>query len=48
MGNLIFTFSGIRGIAGKDLSEELVEKIAFLFGESFEREKRRAIIGRHI
>ena len=46
MGNLIFTFSGIRGIAGKDLSEELVEKIAFLFGESFEREKRRAIIGR--
>ena len=46
MGNLIFTFSGIRGIAGKDLSEGIVEKIAFLFGESFEREERKAIIGR--
>jgi phosphomannomutase len=46
MGNLIFTFSGIRGIAGKDLSEGIVEKIAFLFGESFETEKRTAIIGR--
>ncbi len=46
MGNLIFTFSGIRGIAGKDLSEGIVEKIAFLFGERFEKEKRKAIIGR--
>ena len=46
MGDLIFTFSGIRGIAGKDLSEGIVEKIAFLFGETFEKEKRKAIIGR--
>ena len=46
MGNLIFTFSGIRGIAGENLSKEIVEKIVFLFGESFEKEKRKAIIGR--
>jgi phosphomannomutase len=46
MGNLIFTFSGIRGIVGKDLSEGIVKKIAFLFGETFEREERKAIIGR--
>ena len=46
MGDLIFTFSGIRGIFGKELNKELVEKIAFAFGETFKEEDRRAIVGR--
>lgn len=46
MGDLIFTFSGIRGIAGKELNKELVEKIAFVFGETFKKDDRRVIIGR--
>ena len=46
MGDLIFTFSGIRGISGKELNKELVEKIAFAFGESFKEDDRQVIVGR--
>lgn len=46
MGDLIFTFSGIRGISGKELNKELVEKIAYVFGETFKEDERRVIVGR--
>ncbi|TFG25406.1 MAG: hypothetical protein EU532_11675 [Promethearchaeota archaeon] len=46
MGDLIFTFSGIRGISGKELNKELVEKIAFSLGELFKDDDRRVIVGR--
>jgi len=44
--NLIFTFSGIRGISGKDLNFETAKKIAISFGKLFESENREVIIGR--
>ena len=44
--NLIFTFSGIRGISGKDLNFEVAKKIAISFGKLFDRENRGVIVGR--
>ncbi|MBY9021099.1 MAG: hypothetical protein KGD67_08575 [Candidatus Lokiarchaeota archaeon] len=44
--NLIFTFSGIRGIFGSDLNYEVAKKIAVSFGKLFVGENRQAIVGR--
>ena len=44
--NLIFTFSGIRGIANKDLTYEVAKRIAIAFGLLYEGEAKRIIIGR--
>ncbi|MBY9014627.1 MAG: hypothetical protein KGD68_02950 [Candidatus Lokiarchaeota archaeon] len=44
--NLIFTFSGIRGISGKDLNFEIAKKIAISFGKGFDSENREVIVGR--
>jgi len=44
ISNLIFTPSGIRGIYGKDLTVEIVKKIAIAFGLWLK--DRRVIIGR--
>lgn len=44
--NLIFTASGIRGIAGKDLTDDVVKKIAIAYGLWLEGDKKRVIIGR--
>ncbi|MHA1350216.1 MAG: hypothetical protein ACTSPZ_05185 [Promethearchaeota archaeon] len=44
--SLIFTFSGIRGISGKDLNFEIAKKIAISFGNLFDNENREAIVGR--
>jgi len=44
--NLIFTFSGIRGISGKDLNFEIAKKIAISFGNLFDSENREVIVGR--
>ena len=43
---LIFTFSGIRGLSGKDLNFEIAKKIAISFGKWFDGENRRIIVGR--
>ena len=43
---LIFTFSGIRGIFGKDFNYEIAKKIAISFGNWFESENREVIVGR--
>jgi phosphomannomutase len=43
---LIFTFSGIRGIYGKDLNFEIAKKIAISFGKWFDSENRGVIVGR--
>jgi len=44
--SLIFTFSGIRGIFGKDLNFDIAKKIAISFGELFSGEEKKIIIGR--
>jgi len=44
--NLIFTFSGIRGISGKDLNFEIAKKIAISFGNLFDSGSREVIVGR--
>ena len=44
--NLIFTFSGIRGIYGKDLNFNIAKKIAISFGEWFTWEEKKVIVGR--
>ena len=44
--NLIFTFSGIRGIYGKDLNFEIAKKIAISFGNLADSENREVIVGR--
>ncbi len=44
--SLIFTFSGIRGISGKDLTLEIAKKIAISFGKWFNGENREVIVGR--
>ena len=44
--NLIFTFSGIRGIAGRDLNAEIAKKIAIAFGSWLKGENKKVIIGR--
>ncbi|MFX1322287.1 MAG: hypothetical protein ACFFAQ_11665 [Promethearchaeota archaeon] len=44
--NLIFTFSGIRGIVGKNLNFEIVKKIAISFGLWFNNKDKRVIIGK--
>jgi phosphomannomutase len=44
--SLIFTFSGIRGIYGKDLNFEVARKIAISFGEWFSGFNKKIIIGR--
>ncbi|MBY9008948.1 MAG: hypothetical protein KGD74_03670 [Candidatus Lokiarchaeota archaeon] len=44
--SLIFTFSGIRGISGKDLNFDIAKKIAISFGKWFDGEKREVIVGR--
>lgn len=46
INNLIFTFSGIRGIAGKDLNFKTSKKIAIAFGEWFKGDNKKIIIGR--
>ena len=43
---LIFTFSGIRGIFGKDLNFDIAKKIAISFGKGFDSENREVIVGR--
>jgi len=43
--SLIFTFSGIRGIFGKDLNFDISKKIAISFGEWFDGEEKKIIIG---
>ncbi|MFX1357563.1 MAG: hypothetical protein ACFFA8_09770 [Promethearchaeota archaeon] len=43
---LIFSFSGIRGIAGKDLNSEIAKKIAIAFGLWFDEKEKRIIIGK--
>ena len=43
---LIFTFSGIRGIYGKDLNFDVARKIAISFGEWFSGFNKKIIIGR--
>jgi len=44
--SLIFTFSGIRGIFGKDLNFDVVKKIAISFGQWFTGSEKKIIIGR--
>ena len=44
--NLIFTFSGIRGIAKKDFNFNIVKKLGIAFGLYLEAEDKRIIIGR--
>jgi phosphomannomutase len=44
--SLIFTFSGIRGIFGKDLNFDVAKKIAISFGEWFDGDEKKIIIGR--
>ncbi|MHA1670465.1 MAG: hypothetical protein ACTSV5_07775 [Promethearchaeota archaeon] len=44
--SLIFTFSGIRGIVGRDLNSEIAKKIAIAFGSWLKGEKKKVIIGR--
>ncbi len=44
--SLIFTFSGIRGIYGKDLNFESAKKIAISFGKLCDSENREVIVGR--
>ncbi len=46
INNLIFTFSGIRGITGKDLNFKTSKKIAIAFGEWFNGDNKKIIIGR--
>jgi phosphomannomutase len=43
---LIFSFSGIRGIAGKELNVEITKKIAIAFGLWFNEKEKRVIIGK--
>ncbi|NVM44195.1 MAG: hypothetical protein HWN79_04695 [Candidatus Lokiarchaeota archaeon] len=43
--SLIFTFSGIRGIFGKDLNFDIAKKIAISFGEWFDGEEKKIILG---
>lgn len=43
---LIFSFSGIRGIAGKNLNFEISKKIAIAFGLWFNDSDKRVIIGK--
>ncbi|MFW9823553.1 MAG: hypothetical protein ACFFE4_11485 [Candidatus Thorarchaeota archaeon] len=45
-GNLIFTLSGIRGIAEKDLNFNSAKKIGIAYGSWLNTEDRRVIIGR--
>ena len=44
--SLIFTFSGIRGLSGKDLNFEVANKIAISFGKIFDSVNREVIVGR--
>ncbi|MFW9949201.1 MAG: hypothetical protein ACFFKA_03625, partial [Candidatus Thorarchaeota archaeon] len=44
--SLIFTFSGIRGIFGKDLNFDIAKKIAISFGQWFTGAEKKIIIGR--
>lgn len=44
--NLIYSFSGIRGIAGETLDAEIVEKIAIAYGLWLDGIKKNVIIGR--
>jgi len=46
INNLIFTFSGIRGITSKDLNFKTSKKIALAFGEWFNGDNKKIIIGR--
>ncbi len=46
VSNLIFTLSGIRGLANKDLNFNTVKKIAIAYGEWFNNKDRKIIIGR--
>ncbi len=44
--NLIFTFSGIRGIVGRDLNTEIAKKIAIAFGSWLKKDIKKVIIAR--
>jgi len=44
--NLIFTFSGIRGIAGKDLNFDMAKRIAIAFGSWIKNPNKNVIIGK--
>jgi len=46
LNNLIFTFSGIRGISGKYLNYKTSKKIAIAFGEWLNGDNKKIIIGR--
>lgn len=44
--NLIFTFSGIRGVVGKHLNYEVAKKLAIAFGQYYKENERKIILGR--
>ncbi|MFX1415102.1 MAG: hypothetical protein ACFFA2_14915, partial [Promethearchaeota archaeon] len=44
--NLIFSFSGIRGIVNKDLNYKIAKKLGIAFGQFFHAKDKRVIIGR--
>jgi phosphomannomutase len=44
--NLIFTFSGIRGLIGPNFNYEIAKKIALAFGQNYVGNDRRIIVGR--
>ncbi|MFX0033215.1 MAG: hypothetical protein ACFE8E_01660 [Candidatus Hodarchaeota archaeon] len=44
--NLIFTFSGIRGIFKKDFNYDVAKKIGIAFGQLLHNKDKRVIIGR--
>ena len=44
--DLVFTISGIRGIYGKSLNNEIIKKIAVAYGLWLKGEGKEVIIGR--
>ena len=44
--NLIFSISGIRGIFGKNLNKNIIEKIAIAYGKWLEGDTKKVLIGR--
>jgi phosphomannomutase len=44
--NLIFTFSGIRGLIGKHFNYEVAKKLAIAFGQNYKESERKVILGR--
>ena len=44
--DLVFTISGIRGIYGKSLNSEIIEKIAIAYGQWLKGDNKEVVIGR--